>query len=247
MQQQVEHLLAVFHPARVNFLAQHVLGIRIVQPLVEFESRVATRLVNCPSGEAARHLGHVFLRVAAVHAQRVQLHQLARVILIQPALISFLRLLRIRHRRRPAPPHSPRSVAPSLAHGAFRSDALRRARVRAQPVVQVKQHRRALRRAFQQSLEFTQRVRPDHVPFIGSQQPAVVALSRKHVEVVEPKVVHHLFELPLAVNRARDFRHAQLGNHALRPFAVILESARRAIRIAASLQRFLRRDAPGRR
>ena len=42
-----------------------------------------TRIVNRPAGERTRHLGHVLLRVAAVHAERVQLHQLAAVVLVQ--------------------------------------------------------------------------------------------------------------------------------------------------------------------
>ena len=39
-----------------------------------------------PPGQHLRQLLHVLLRIAAVHAERVQLEQLARVVLVQPAL-----------------------------------------------------------------------------------------------------------------------------------------------------------------
>ena len=44
-------------------------------------ARAAPR--QTPSGENARQRNHVRLRVAAIHAERVQLHQLARVVFVQ--------------------------------------------------------------------------------------------------------------------------------------------------------------------
>ena len=41
--------------------------------------------VDAPAGERSRDLDHVFLRVTTVDAERVQLHQLARVVLIEAA------------------------------------------------------------------------------------------------------------------------------------------------------------------
>src|SRR6185369_15316334 len=56
-------------------------------------SATAARLKDGPTGEAARHFLHVFLRVAAIDAESMQLHQLARVVFIDAASLSLLRLL----------------------------------------------------------------------------------------------------------------------------------------------------------
>ena len=50
------------------------------------------RVVNRPARERARHFGDVLLRVAAVDAERVQLHQLAAVVLVQPLRHVLLRV-----------------------------------------------------------------------------------------------------------------------------------------------------------
>ena len=46
-------------------------------PHWRLDGAAAARLIDGPSREDARHFLHVLLRVAAVHAERVQLHQLA--------------------------------------------------------------------------------------------------------------------------------------------------------------------------
>ena len=48
--------------------------------------RSAAEATDGPAGQDLRELLHVLLRVAAVDAERVQLEQLARVVLVQPAL-----------------------------------------------------------------------------------------------------------------------------------------------------------------
>ena len=53
-----------------------------------------TWIVNRPPGERTRHFGHVFLRVAAIDAQRVQLHQLAAVVFVQSTRARLGRLIR---------------------------------------------------------------------------------------------------------------------------------------------------------
>ncbi len=53
-----------------------------------------------PARQDARQLGHVLLRVAAVHAQGVQLHHLARVVLVEPAL-AVAETVSARHRALP--------------------------------------------------------------------------------------------------------------------------------------------------
>src|SRR3712207_5913736 len=47
--------------------------------------REAARVEDRPAGEATRDLLHVLLRVSAVYSERVQLHQLARVVLVDAA------------------------------------------------------------------------------------------------------------------------------------------------------------------
>ena len=82
-------------------------------------SRIALRLPDRPAGEGARDFDHVLLRVSAIHAERVQLHQLAAVIFVQAALL-FLALLRhwlaggIAERRGTGPPNR-RAIAPGAA------------------------------------------------------------------------------------------------------------------------------------
>ncbi len=67
-------------------MAQHQLLALVVQFIVEEKPAALAGFENRPAGEAARHFGDVVLRVAAVHAERVQLHQLAPVVLVQAAL-----------------------------------------------------------------------------------------------------------------------------------------------------------------
>src|SRR5215211_5082910 len=61
----------------------------------------AARREDRPAGEGARHLLHVLLRVAALDAERVQLHQLARVVLVDAAPHALLLGARRLHRRLP--------------------------------------------------------------------------------------------------------------------------------------------------
>ena len=69
--------------------AQHGLLAFIVHAVVVKEIAALARLANGPAREAARHFRDVLLRVAAVDAERVQLHQLARVVFVQPAHRTF--------------------------------------------------------------------------------------------------------------------------------------------------------------
>ena len=56
---------------------------------VSSRKRKAAVLVDRPAGQDAGELGHVGLGVAAVHAQRVQLHQLAGEVLVQAAVAAL--------------------------------------------------------------------------------------------------------------------------------------------------------------
>ena len=100
-----------------------------------------------PTRQRARHVDHILLRVAAVYAQRVQLHQLSRVVLVQTTstrrcLLQWLQW---------------RVLRDTLRHGCRatgRLTRIQRARCRTQrgtatvghtlPVVQVVEHGRAL-------------------------------------------------------------------------------------------------------
>ena len=94
-------------------VAQQHLGAEVVPRRIEFEgaaradTAAATAAlslrriagVDADAGQDARQLLHVLLRVAAIDAQRVQLHQLARVVLIDVAggILGVVQVLQ--HRR----------------------------------------------------------------------------------------------------------------------------------------------------
>ena len=144
---------------------------------VELEAAAALRPVDCPASEDARHLGHVGLRVAAIDAQRVQLHQLARVVFIQAL-------------RRLALVHSAARNRPS-------SRARRAERIRADAlgVVEIEQHGRAVRHGFKQVFKFAQRVRANHVALVADEVVRhLLVLAQVDVEVIEPEVGHHFLQ-----------------------------------------------------
>ena len=85
MRQNVDHLQTVLLAAAGgDLVAQDGLLTGIVHEAANTNSGLCVGLADGPAGEAARDRDHVLLRVAAVHAQRVQLHQLAAVVLVQP-------------------------------------------------------------------------------------------------------------------------------------------------------------------
>ena len=61
-------------------------GFGIVDSGVKGKFRFGSRIAYGPAREAARHFDHVLLRVAAVHSQSVQLHQLPPVVFVEPAV-----------------------------------------------------------------------------------------------------------------------------------------------------------------
>ena len=87
---------------------------------------------------------------------------------------------------------------------------MRPVRIRAHPVVEVEQHRRALRGRAEQIAELAEHVRPDRLALVLGQQKPIGALARVDVEVVEPEVGEHFLQLPLAVDRAQHFLFGQL-------------------------------------
>src|ERR1041385_5057618 len=74
-------------------MSKHGLWLGIMNPVIEPEFRLALRRANRPTRKASRHFDHVLLGVSAVHAERVQFHQLAAVIFVEsPVLDRRLRL-----------------------------------------------------------------------------------------------------------------------------------------------------------
>src|SRR6185436_12432590 len=88
----VEHFLAFLHAATSGELAsENDLLVRIVDRRIELE--LAAGALERPAGERARNVDHVLLGVPAVHAEGVELHQLAGVVLVQPLGTTLLQLL----------------------------------------------------------------------------------------------------------------------------------------------------------
>lgn len=132
--------------------------------LADLEIRLLIRRAHRPAGQTPRHLHHVLLRVAAVDAERVQLQQLARVILVR--LLGHVR--------------------PSV-----------------HPAVEIPEHRRTQRRRAQHLGEAAQRVLANHLAIVRHREPFAIALRGINVEVVRPKLNHHLIQLPFGEHRAR--------------------------------------------
>src|SRR5205085_12091977 len=85
--QYVDHAQGVADAAaRGDGDAEYRLATAVMHPRAEDEAAALIGPVNRPAGEAARDLLNVLLRVATLDAQRVQLHQLARVVLVDVAL-----------------------------------------------------------------------------------------------------------------------------------------------------------------
>ena len=132
-------------------------------------------LLDRPARERARDFDDVLLRIAAIDAKRVQLHQLAPVVLVEPALLP----LRPRSGsaassgigRRPRP----RRRAPGDMPRSSRSRLVVRVGIRALPVVEIEEHRRALRGRAEQIAELAEHVRPDRVALVLREVDARVA------------------------------------------------------------------------
>ena len=120
-----------------------------------------------------------------------------------------------------------------LPPGAFRRRTFRGSGISTQKIIQIEEHGRTFRRRCQQILKFSQSVRLNHIALVRGQQPLIVALACKHIEMVEPEIVHDLLQLPLAVDRSRHLRHREFFHHALWPSAVVRDSARHHIGIDA--------------
>src|ERR1700736_2878310 len=93
--QNIQHFFAVLHAAAMNLMAKNGLRALVVQAVIKEKHRIAPRLLDCPSGKSFRDVDDVFLRVSAIYAECVKLHQFAAVVLVQAALL-FLLPFRVR-------------------------------------------------------------------------------------------------------------------------------------------------------
>ena len=218
--QEVEHRLAVGFAALVDGDAEHRLRPLGVAPVVELVGAALSWSADRPAGERPGDLDHIGLRVAAADAERVELHQLAGVVLVQAARHA---LPDLRHRlRRGALAEALLETAPAgaaadasglhraiepLAHlaGRLGIDAL--------PVVQVEEHRRALGDGTEQIAEPAEDVGTNRVALVLGQIAAHRSLAGEDVEVVEPEVDQHFLELARRIDGAQDFLLRQLVHH----------------------------------
>ncbi len=87
MRQYVHDHLAVFDStAGWNLMAKNGLFAVVMHPVPKDELRSLTRPIERPTGQAARNLLYVLLSISAFYSQRVKLHYLSRVVLIDPRL-----------------------------------------------------------------------------------------------------------------------------------------------------------------
>ena len=208
--------------ARGNLVSQHDLLAAVVHERGEHEFRLGSRQLDGPPGEAARHRDHILLRVAPVDAQRMQLHQLAAVILVETVRLAL---------PRPSESDSTRRLRRERSHleeiGSHRL-----------PVVQVVEHGRMPRRGQQQVLELTQHVGANGVALVTGQQRTILLLAFVHIEVVEPEIREHFFQLPVGIDRAD---HLGLPQVAQDDLLRLTRHGRHAAQFGKSGQRILRK------
>src|SRR5256885_9639590 len=90
LREDVERLLAFGLATRTQLLAKKNLGTEIVASALEHRRILGKlpriRTIDSPSSEDPRQRHHILLGVAAINTERVQLHHLARKILVEASL-----------------------------------------------------------------------------------------------------------------------------------------------------------------
>ena len=76
--------------------------------------------------------------------------------------------------------------APQLLGMSF--EPLGRSRIGAEVIVQIEEHGGTFGGGAQQVAKSSQDARPDHVAFVGSEQPEIQVLIREDVEMIEPEI-----------------------------------------------------------
>src|SRR5207237_6820807 len=127
----------------------------VVETRREPKSAPLPRALDRPAREGARDLGNVLLRVATVDAERVQLHQLAAVVLVEAlrrVLARRARLWEPREIRGTSKPPAELTARAARLHHVL----MRAVRIGAHPVIQVEEHRGAFRVRFEQVAELAE-------------------------------------------------------------------------------------------
>ena len=90
LREDVERLLAFGLAARTQLVAKKGLGTEIVASALEHRRILGKlariRAIDAPSGEDPRQRHHILLAVTTISTERVQLHDLACEILVEPDL-----------------------------------------------------------------------------------------------------------------------------------------------------------------
>src|ERR1700730_11099818 len=86
-------------------MPQHPLVTRLVHPFLEDKAAALSGLFQRPTRQDAGRFGDILLRVTTIHAERVQFHEFATVILVQATALTLGLFHRrgARWARRPAP------------------------------------------------------------------------------------------------------------------------------------------------
>ncbi len=174
---------------------EDALGIAVMSPIEKAIFEIAPT-IHSPAGEDARDIADVLLAVAAIHSERVQLHQLAGIVLVDPLRHPRLHPLDHRRVRLPCPPEAagragpPREPpAPGRRLHPPRCEGLHRGAIGdAFDIIQIEEHGRTLRRGRQQRLEATEHIRPDGVLEVVGEVGAIEPLADEDVEMVGPEI-----------------------------------------------------------
>src|SRR5947208_6070241 len=81
--EKLQHFSSFFFAVRFDAVSENDLVARLVHTLFESKAPALLGLLQSPSGEDPRDFSDIFLSVAAVDSERVQLHKLAPVVFIQ--------------------------------------------------------------------------------------------------------------------------------------------------------------------
>src|SRR3981081_3493968 len=87
----MQHFQSFFFTVFFDAMSEDDLVAGLMHARLEAEVGAFSWLIECPSGENLGNFGDIFLRVAAVYAEGVQLHQFAAVVFVQAAgLLGFV-------------------------------------------------------------------------------------------------------------------------------------------------------------
>ena len=206
----VEHLLAILDAAAGGErMAQHHFLAGVVHQRHKVEATLCLAgALQCPAGQRARHIDHIGLCVAAIHAQGVQFEQLTPVVLIESGPSAGWsgsnRLL-------PASPSGRARLQCTNLRGRERGESAtghHKSRTctvgLALPVIQVEEHRGALGHRAKEVAELPERMRANRLGLVfGQVIPRLRPLGGVHREVIEPEIDHHFLQLALASGGAR--------------------------------------------